>query len=102
MNDSQLQKYLYNILQGRLRILRSGLVVYVEEPPRDLFHESFEIYDQAYEEAYLNGVYVDEEIKLILLEQDIWSPLNDREVEKLKKDIENEKVSAFNNRIFKN
>tara|TARA_R110000824_G_scaffold378178_2_gene569665 strand:+ start:5269 stop:6315 length:1047 start_codon:yes stop_codon:yes gene_type:complete len=97
MNDTQLQKCLYTILQGRLRLLRSGLVVYIDEPSRELFHESFEIYDQAYEKAYLNGVYVDDEVKLILLEQDIWSPLNDRKVEQLKKDLENEKVSAFDN-----
>ena len=95
MNDTQLQKYLYTILQGRLRVLRSGLVVYIDEPSRELFHESFEIYDQAYEEAYLNGVYVEDEIKLILLEQDIWTPLNDRKLERLKKDIENEKVTII-------
>jgi hypothetical protein len=95
MNDAKVQALLYRILQGRLRLVRSGLVVYIEEASRELLQESFEIYDSAYHEAYLNGVWVEDEIKEILLKNDIWSPLNDDQLEKSRKDIDQEKLHAF-------
>ena len=95
MNDAKVQALLYRILQGRLRLARSGLVVYIKEASRELLHESFGVYESAYDEAYLNGVWVDDEIKDILLKNDIWSPLSDKQIEKVKKDIDQEKLFAF-------
>ena len=79
-----IEKNLYRIIQGRLRYkVRDGLVLYIHEPTPELLFKSYEVYDDAYERAYVNGVFVKEEIIPILLENDYWTPLDDKEAEKL-------------------
>ena len=83
--DIFFQKTLYRILRGRLRFRRGDLVLFIKEPSQELLYDSFEIYDEAYEKAYFNGVYVNDEIIQILMEQRLWSPFDDREGDDLRK-----------------
>ena len=97
-----IEKNLYRIIQGRLRYkVRDGLVLYIHEPTPELIYESHEIYDDVYDQCYWRGVYVEEEIIPILLENDYWSPHDDREAERLQKEIEQKKVEAFQNFVKK-
>jgi len=93
--DIFFQKTLYRILRGRLRFRRGDLVLFIKEPSQELLYDSFEIYDEAYEKAYFNGVYVNDEIIQILMEQRLWSPFDDREGDDLEKQIEDLKITAF-------
>ena len=95
--DIFFQKTLYRILRGRLRFRRDDLVLFIQEPSQELLYDSFEIYDEAYEKAYFQGIYVDDEIQQILMEQRLWSPFDDREGDDLEKQVEDMKVSAFRN-----
>jgi len=98
MSSIEIEKALYRIIQGRLRYkVHDDLVLYIHEPTSDLIYESHEIYDDAYERAYKKGVYVQSEILPILLENDFWSPLDDKEAEKVQKEIEELKVKCFEN-----
>ena len=102
MSNIDIEKSLYRIIQGRLRYkVRDGLVLYIHEPTPELIYESHEVYDDVYNECYWKGVYVEEEIMEILVENGYWSPLDDREAEKLHKEIENKKVEAFENFVKK-
>jgi hypothetical protein len=91
------EKTLNRILQGRLRIRVGDLVLFIYEPNRDVVEESFEIYEDAREKAYFSGCYVEEEIINLLVENDIWTPRDDKEAEKINKEIEQLKVEALNN-----
>ena len=93
--DIFFQKTLYRILRGRLRFRRGDLVLFIKEPSQELLYDSFEIYDEAYEKAYFNGVYVKDEIIQVLMEQRLWSPFDDRECDDLEEQIEDLKVTAF-------
>ena len=95
MDDAFYEKTLYRILQGRLRLTLGDLVLYVHEPTPELIEESFDIYDEAYKKAYFRGVYIKKELVEILVNNDLWSPFDDREAEKIEKQIENLKVEAF-------
>jgi len=96
MSDIDIEKALYRIIQGRLRYkVRDGLVLYIHAPTPEIIYESHDVYDEAYEDAYWKGVYVQQEVIPILLENNYWSPLDDREAERLQKEIENKKVEAF-------
>jgi hypothetical protein len=88
---------LYKIISGRTRINMYGLCLYVYEPKHKLVAKSYEIYEEAYEKAYMSNLYTDDEIKNLLISNDIWSPFDDKEIDTIKKDIENLKVSAFEN-----
>jgi hypothetical protein len=91
------EKTLNRILQGRLRIRVGDLVLFIYEPNRDIIEESFEIYEEAREKAYFSGCYVEEEIINLLVDNDIWTPRDDKEAEKINKEIERLKVEAFTN-----
>jgi len=91
------EKILNRIIQGRLRFSQDGLVLFIQEPSKDLIEESFDIYDETYKDAYFKGVYVKEELKEILFYNELWSPSDDKEAEKIEKQIEELKVEAFKN-----
>jgi hypothetical protein len=102
MSNIDIEKALYRIIQGRLRYkVRDGLVLYIHEPTPEIIYESYDIYDEAYEKAYWRGVYVKEEVLPILLENNYWSPLDDKEAERVQKQIEDKKLEAFKQFIHK-
>lgn len=102
MSNIDIEKALYRIIQGRLRYkVRDGLVLYIHEPTPELVYESYDVYDEAYEKAYWSGVYVKEEVLPILLENNYWSPLDDKEAEKVQKQIEDKKLEAFKQFVHK-
>ena len=97
MDQVKIEKYLYRILRGRLRYNRDGLVLYIHEPTPDLIDDSYEIYDEAYEKAFMEGCYINKEILAFLIEQNLWTPHDDREAEKIEKEIEEKKKEAYKN-----
>ena len=98
MADARIEKLLYRIIRGRMSFkARDGLFLYIYEPDSETIEHSHEIYDEAYDEAYRQGSYVEAEILPILIEYGFWNPLDDREVEKIKKDVEETKYQAFKN-----
>ena len=99
MDQVKINKLLYRIIQGRLRIPRFDPVLYIYEPSVDILEESYEIYNQVYEESYFKGLYIKKELKEVLFENDLWSPLDDREAERVKDQIDDLKVEAFQNNL---
>ena len=89
------EKTLCRILQGRLRCSLGDPALYIYEPTKEILEESFDVYDQAYKDAYFDGVYLKSELLPILVENELWSPLDDREAEKIEKQIEEYKIKAF-------
>ena len=95
MDDILIEKTLYRILQGRLRCSLGDPVLYIYEPSKEIMEESFDIYDKSYKEAYFKGVYLKEELKEVLVYNELWSPYDDREAKKIEEKIEEEKLEAF-------
>jgi len=96
MDNIYYERLLYRILQGRLKLrLNDGPVLFIEEPTMDLLEESLEAYDEAYKQAYYSNVPIKEELIDTLLENNLWSPLDDKEAEQLEKKLEDMKVEAF-------
>ena len=58
MSSIEIEKTLYRIIQGRLRYkVHDDLVLYIHEPTPELIFESYEVYDDAYDEAYSLGFF---------------------------------------------
>ena len=95
MDDIFYEKTLYRILRGRLRYKLGDLVLYIYEPSAELIEESYDIYDEAHRKAYLSGSYIKEELIELLMKYELWSPFDDREADKIDKQIEELKVTAF-------
>ena len=98
MDDIYYEKVLNRIIQGRLRVKLGDLVLYVYEPSNDLIEESFDIYEETREKAYFSGCYVDREIQEMLVDFDLWSPVEAQTLKRLEDhDIEDAKVDAYRN-----
>jgi len=97
MDNIFYEKLLYRIIQGRLRLKLDDLVLFVYEPSVDLLEESLEVYEDAYKQAYFREVPIKEEILETLVENDLWSPLDDKEADEIEKKVEDLKVEAFKN-----
>ena len=95
MDDILQEKLLYRILQGRLRMRLGDLVLFIYEPTAEIIEKSFDIYDDAYQEAYFNNVPIKSELIETLLNNGLWSPLDDKEADKLEEQIEDLKVEAY-------
>ena len=89
------EKILCRILQGRLRCSLGDPALYIYEPTKEILEESFDVYDQSYKEAYFKGIYIKDELLPILVENELWTPFDDREAEKIEKQIEEYKLKAF-------
>ena len=97
MEDNKNAKTLNRIIQGRLRLRFGDLVLFVYQPSQDVIEESFDIYDSAYEQAYFSGSFIEEERLELLIKHDMWTPLDDREADRISKDVEELKVQAYKN-----
>lgn len=86
---------LYKIISGRTKISLCGLFLYVYEPKHKLVSRSYEIYEESYDKSRMDNLYTEDEIKQLLVEQDIWTPMNEKELEQARKDLEEKKVQAF-------
>ncbi len=89
--------YLSKIISGRTRISLDGLFLYIVEPKHKLIAKSYEIYEDTYNTCLMNNVYTTEEITNILAENNIWTPADEKNLEELKKELENKKVECFQN-----
>ena len=95
MDEIYCEKILNRIIQGRLRVRLGDLVLFIHEPSPDIVEESFEVYDQAYKKAYFSGCYTEQEMLALLIEYDLWTPLEDKKIIELDKKLEDLKVDAF-------
>lgn len=86
---------LLRILKGRLTFRRGDLFLYIDEPSQDLMFDSIDIYNTFYEDAYNSGVYLKSELEELLIEWGFWNPLDDKEIDNIKKIIDNLKVDAY-------
>jgi hypothetical protein len=88
---------MYRIMKGRLSFCRDGLFLYIKEPNPDTMYESIAIYQEFYDKAYGAGTFLKEEIPQVLIEKDLYSPFDDQDIEKYKKDIEELKYQCYKN-----
>ena len=97
MDSIILEQILYRIIQGRLRVRLGDLVLYIYEPSRELLEESLDIYTDAYNKAYFDNVPLKSELLPVLVENNLWTPFDDREADKIEDQIEELKIQAFKN-----
>jgi hypothetical protein len=93
--DSKLNSLLYRILKDRLWVSVDGLSFFITEPCLDLIEESWFVYKQAYDKAYADENLTKDDLAMFLIDEDIWSPHNERILEEKRKELDNAKVDAF-------
>jgi hypothetical protein len=95
MDKIYYKRILYRILEGRLRLPFCDPVLYIHEPDSLLVGESFDVYQETYDNAYFDGIPIKEELKEILFYNDMWSPDDDKKAKEAEDNIEDLKVEAY-------
>jgi len=91
----KIERDLYRIITDRLQFARGDLFLYIEEPDPELKMFSYTIYDSVYDDSMRAGIPTIAEMEELLLEKDLWTPLDDRMAEEKKEEVENLKIEAF-------
>lgn len=90
-------KTLYKIISGRTSFKLGDLFLCFTEPTSDIVSQSYAIYEEAYDRAYIDNCFTDEDYENFLIECDIWTPHHEKEAERLKKSIDDKKVQIYEN-----
>lgn len=85
-----------------ISLIRSGKYLVknliILPPTIDQYVQACQIYNDAYQQAYVEGIMDEEEIEAWMREQDLWTAEDDAKSEGLKKDIERLKIEIYNAR----
>lgn len=90
-------RILYKIISGRTSFKLGDLFLSFHEPDSNIISDSYVAYDEAYDRAYGSNCITEEEKNIKLIELDIWTPQHEKELERLKKAIEDKKVYIYHN-----
>ncbi len=86
------------IRSGNTYINTENQKLIIKPPTVEQSIESFEIYQEAYNQAYIDEIMSEEEMIEWMFDQDLWTPHDDKKIEKIKKDIEKLKIEIYNAR----
>lgn len=98
MNTHERESFIYIIRSGKIHISDN---IYVVPPSIDDIVESYNIYNQIYNQCLIDGIMTEEDMTIWMKENLIWTKYNETLVEKLKKEIEDLKVDIFQARKSK-
>lgn len=96
MKQHEREYFISRIRTGFYLVKIDGISLKIVTPTIDQEYELNEIYQEAYEQALDDEFMTEEDMKYWMFEKDLWTPYDDREIEKVKKDIEDFKIEIFN------
>ena len=101
MEFHQREYFVSRILRGHAKLkIKDGLVLFVHAPTVEENHDAQEYYQEVYEQAFLSGIMVEEEVKEMMLEQGVWTNQYDSDIKNTEKKIEDLKVDLYNQSLM--
>ena len=98
MKQHEREYFVSTIRSGAFTYRTPEITLKVYAPRIEDEPEACYVYDQAYAEAYEDGVMTTDENLEWMMEKNLWTPEDDEIISRLKKDLENLRVEIFNNR----
>jgi hypothetical protein len=95
MKQHEREFFIYTIRSGKT-FLSNGLVIH--PPTIDQIIESLVKYNEAYEQAVVDGLMTENQMEAWMKEQLLWTSYNENKVEEMRKKIENLKVDIYEKR----
>ena len=75
--------------------VRPGLTLIVNSPTIEQNYAAQEVDQDTFEQAYFEGLPLQEEVYEMLVENGLWSPVEDGIIKKVAKDIEDFKIQLY-------
>jgi len=92
-------KDLNKVLSGKILIKMRDNVLIVHQPDATVRYLADFFADDIYDDAFKKGVYIQEELEDLIIENGWWAQEKEDELKQIPKDIEQMKVDYFNNFI---
>jgi len=92
-------KDLNKVLSGKILVKIRDNVLIVHQPDATIRYLADFFADDIYEDAFKKGVYIQEELEDLIIENGWWAQEKEDELKQIPKDIEQMKVDYFNNFI---
>lgn len=98
MKQHEREFFIAQIRSGKVAINQNNKRLIVKPLTFDKAVEACEVYNNAYEQAYIDGIMDDEEMDQWMREHDLWTTEDDEKTERFKKDLERLKIEIYNAR----
>lgn len=95
MKHHERESFIYIVRSGKVKIANN---IYLHPPKIEQIIESYEKYNEMYEQCLNDEIMTSEEMDVWMKENLIWTKAHEIKVENLKKDIEECKIEMFNTR----
>ena len=100
MKQHEREYFVTRIRAGFCLVRERGLNLKILTPSIQQSYESSEVFNDAYNKAYADGIMDEEDMHLWMIEHGLWSDDDDERIKGLEKDIENMKVEIYNARNY--
>lgn len=98
MKQHEREFFISQIRSGKIKIKYDNIQLYIVPPTFDIITESCEVYNETYQQAYVDGMMDEDETLNWMIEQGLWNYGDDEKLKGLQKDIEKLKVEIYNSR----
>jgi hypothetical protein len=98
MKQHEREFFIAQIRSGKVVIKQNDKRLIVNPLSFDQSVEACEIYNEAYQQAYIDGIMDDDEMDQWMREHDLWTLEDDEKTERFKKDLERLKIEIYNAR----
>jgi hypothetical protein len=98
MNHHEREFFIASIRSGKLKIKSKNITLYVIPPTFDILADSCEIYEESFNESYVDGIMNEEDNLEWMIKNGLWSYDDDAKIKIINQDIEKLKVEIYNNR----
>ena len=98
MKQHEREFFIASIRSGKILIKHPSYKLVVHPPTIDQILIACDIYNEAYESAYIDGMMNEEETEQWMREAELWTREDDRKLNGIKEDIEKLKLEIYNSR----
>ena len=98
MKQHEREFFISQIRSGRVNVVKNHQKLVIFPLTIDQSVEACEVYNEAYQQAYIDEMMTESEIENWMREKELWTHIDDNKIEGLKKDLEKLKVEIYNAR----
>lgn len=96
MKQHEREFFIAQIRSGKVHILKDNKKLVIHPLTIDQSVEACEVYNEAYQQAYIDGMMTEEELDIWMREKELWTSIDDKKTEGFKKDLEKLKIEIYN------
>jgi hypothetical protein len=99
VNQNDRELFIYRILSGVVKIPSQKGTIKIYPPSKEVYLESCEIYQDSIDSMMVDNIMDEEEMRDYMIENDLWSWFEEKDIDKIKTSIEDVKLTAYENRM---